>query len=528
MEGLMKVDHVVIGAGIAGIALRRALTGSVVMLDPEPAGYKIGESIIPEQFHHPLMSEALPDVRRCASYSPKIGTTFIGAGEVACFPLQTHRLRTMHIYRSEMEALLLERFGIEVRRERVTGVDVAARAVTTAQGVYESRGPIIDCSGPAMVVAHAIGEVKQLWPVHAVWGYYDVTDVDDGRFWRAVDERGWRSAFLDIPSGHLMPEHSPESFSPSRTTILVQLRPGTWMWQIPLWSRSRLSVGVVSRGEPFTVAAYRALVEEHVAPCYTLRSRGDDGLDGLDRIHRRSGFARRAHRAATEDYILLGDAFAFADPVYSVGTGLAVNKAIAVGQHLSAAPWTAADAARYCAEYDHLMERAVRAFDFWYSGEVMRDDSAAMEVQDGFLVGGAFQKGAFHAYASVVQDAAEATDSWLLFEVSELLGDASDPGPWRLDRVDVTGERDALLISWVRAAGPTVCLEVGPVSPGRIALRTSTGLRISHRGDALPGFTENPEMMALVDGTARAIASHPDGWRRVLSALHGSSEPQSE
>lgn len=516
----MKADHVVIGAGIAGIALRRALSGSVVMLDPHPAGYKIGESIIPEQFHHPLMSEALPDVRRCASYSPKIGTTFIGDGEVACFPLQSHRLRTMHIYRSEMEALLLKRFDIEVRRERVTGVDVSTRMVTTESGTYESRSPIIDCSGPAMVVASAIGEITQLWPVHAVWGYYDVTELDDQRFWRTTHERGWRSSFLDIPTGHLMPEHTPESFSPSSTTILVQIRPGTWMWQIPLWSRKRLSVGVVSRGEPLSVAEFRALVADHVAPCYTLAARPDDGDDALDKVHRRSGFARRAHKAATEDYILLGDAFAFADPIYSVGTGLAVNKAIAIGQHLNKGPWTAADAAGYCTEYDALMERAVRAFDFWYSGEVMRDDAAAMEVQNGFLVGGAFQKGAFHAYTSVVQDAAEAADAWLLFEVSELLGAASDPGAWRLDKVDATPDREGLLVTWVQADGPSVCLEVGRASADRIALRTAAGMRISHRGEALEGFTENPEMMALVESTGVAIEQHPDGWRRVISSIH--------
>lgn len=515
----MRVDHVVIGAGVAGIAARRALRGEVALLDPTPASYKIGESIIPEQFHHPLMSAGLPAVRRCASVAAKIGTTFIGDGQVACFPLRTHAARTMHVYRPDMEAALLEAFGIDVRQEHVLDVDVEARTVRTEAGVYESRGPILDCSGPAMIVASALGEVTDLWPVHAVWAYYDVPEVDDRRFWRTVAERGWRSTFLSIPNGRLMPEHSPGTFPASHSTILTQIRPGTWMWQIPLWHRTRLSVGVVSRGGPVSEEAFRRLVEEHHARCYTLSPRAEGGDSPLDRVHRRSGFARRAHRAATSDYILLGDAFAFADPVYSVGTGLAANKAIRVGLHLSERPWTAEDARTYSEEYDRLLERAFRAFDFWYSGEVMRDDRAATEVQCGFLVGGAFEQGALAAYSSVVVEAGRQTEDWIEPLVQALLGELPGAEEWHVHAIVVPSHGDRVVVTWAGAddvpegaEAPLVTLEIASPDQEARALRRVEGIRISHRG-------MTPETPRVLDAVCAAVGPRATEWLALFDAL---------
>ena len=85
---MREVEHLIVGAGPAGLVLQRFLREpDTVLLDPSPFGYKIGESIIPEHFGHPLLAELLPALRAQPSYSPKYGTIFVADGCAASFPL---------------------------------------------------------------------------------------------------------------------------------------------------------------------------------------------------------------------------------------------------------------------------------------------------------------------------------------------------------------------------------------------------------------------------------------------------------
>lgn len=57
------VDLLILGAGVAGLAVARAYGEGALVLDANPGAYKIGESVIPEQFHDPRMAECIEAVR---------------------------------------------------------------------------------------------------------------------------------------------------------------------------------------------------------------------------------------------------------------------------------------------------------------------------------------------------------------------------------------------------------------------------------------------------------------------------------
>jgi len=407
------VDVLIIGAGMAGTVLARFLRRDrVVVLDPRPGSYKVGESIVPEHFHHPVLRALLPAIRALPSYTPKWGSTFVSGDSVASFPLPPHGAEVaMHVARQELEPLMHRAWSTPITREAAREVDIQARVVRTATTEYRVQELIVDCSGPSMFVAGQLGMVEPLWPVSARWAYFDITDIRDDLWRDVLRQRGASYRRYDIPKGVLLPEQELEGWRPSHTTTLTRVDAARWIWQIPLFGRTRLSVGLVNRGpEPVSTEELFELAQQHAAPHYTLRPRPTDGASPYDRVHTRRGFARKARVPATLDYVLLADACAFADPIYSVGTGLAVNKAIELAALLNEEGWTPATLARWSADYEALITRAVAAFESWYDGSLLESDGAAREVQQSFLVGSAFQVGIAHRYSQQIVDAGPPLD----------------------------------------------------------------------------------------------------------------------
>jgi len=401
-----RVDHLVIGAGMAGTVLARFLRSErLVVLDPRPGSFKIGESIIPEHFHHPVLREMVPAIKQLPSYSPKAGSTFMGRGSVASFPLPPHGAEVaMHVGRDELEALMHRTWRTPIVREAVREGEVARRVGTTSTTRYEVAGPILDCSGPSMVVASKLGTIDELWPVWARWAYLDITAVEPERFWDHIRSADLSYRRYDIPKGRLLPGRERDGWQPSHSTMLTELEPGTWTWQIPLYREKLLSFGLVSRHGPVDHAHLERVVRTHVASPYRLSWR-PKGEGWRDRVHTRARFARKARIGATLDYVLMADAFAFADPIYSVGTGLAVNKAIELAAVLNEEGWNDETCARWNDDYASLLTRAVTAFDAWYDGSLLSSDDSADEVQRSFLVGTAFQVGVAHHYSHSIVDA---------------------------------------------------------------------------------------------------------------------------
>lgn len=402
---LVDVDYLIIGAGLAGTVLQRFLRSDrVVLLDPAPGAYKVGESVIPEQFHHPDLRALVPAIKQLPSYSPKAGSTFISADSVASFPLPPHGAEVaMHVSRHELEPLLHRSWGTPILREKVIDLDLGGKVVTTDQRRYRVARQILDCSGPSMVTARHTGGIEELWPVSARWAYFDIDGVDEPGFWESAKRAGLDWQRYDVPNGRLLPEREDPHWSPARSTILTRIADGLWTWRIPLAQHRLLSLGVVSRAGPVSKEQLLALAADHPMPVFRLRAR-PAGPGPYDRMHQRGRIARRARTPATLDVITVSDACVFADPIYSAGTGMAVNKAIELAAILNEGGWTEATLARWNADYSQLIDRAIAAFSAWYDDTLLTDPETSREVQDNFLVGTAFQVGVAHHYSRVLVD----------------------------------------------------------------------------------------------------------------------------
>ncbi len=399
-----RVDYLIIGGGIAGITLRHFLKNDrTVVLEAEPGRYKIGESIIPEHFRHPALRELLPALRECPSFSPKYGTTFIDGLSAASFPLPEGALQgAMHITRTEMEQVMLDAWGVVYRPERVIGVDLEHKLVRTEHEEYQVEKQIIDCSGPNMVLSNLLKKTRLLWPVYATWSYWDIEGNEPERFYSSLKDRGVSWLRYSYQHRRVLAEEETRAWRPGMSTILTKIKEGMWTWQIPLYDQKLLSYGVVSRHGKVSREEYEAITSTNIAPNYQLRRRVMDGSSPYNRMHVRNNFARSSSVPATMDYILLSDAYCFADPVYSVGTGLAVNKAIEVATILNETGWTPEVCRAYCERYDALVNKAIAGFQFWYGSKVLSDDQAAATVQDELLVGNAFQSNITYHYVQAL------------------------------------------------------------------------------------------------------------------------------
>ena len=529
---VQRFDHVIIGAGLAGLVLRHRLRErNVVLLDPAPFGYKIGESVVPEQFGHPEMRALVPAIRKLPSYQVKAGTIFVAGESVASFPLPPAEAGvSMHVARHELERLIADTWQVPIVRERVLHVDVPARRVTTDRGVYESVGPILDCSGPAMVVASALGEIERLFPTGATWAYWDVESADPAAFFDHVRANGMRYLRYDAMRRRVLPDQTElAGWAPIRTTYLTRLSGNVWSWQIPLFGGRLLSYGVISREEQLDPERYRRIALESAAPGYTLRARRSDGDSPFDRVHHRAGFARRARRAATRDYVLLADAFAFADPVYSVGTALAVNKALELADTLLTTGWTEDACARYAHGCDVLLARAMQAFELWYRGEVVTSDTAAEEVQNGFLTGTAFQVQVARHYGNVSTDALWQGDSDPRAAAAREPGGFGDDVPvddhvrmlledetlagWCLAAAVTT--RTGLLLRWQRAGKPDLEMRLAFDAPAARAFRIVGSTALSYESLLGEPYPFDRDTEALFGAMAARMAPRENDWRSL-------------
>ncbi|MFO0652970.1 MAG: hypothetical protein U0326_42525 [Polyangiales bacterium] len=534
----MKVDHLLIGAGMAGLVLRRLLKSErTVLIDQNPGAYKIGESVVPEQFHHPVMRALLPAIEALPSYSPKYGTTFVSDDSVASFPLPPEETGVaMHVARSEIEQLMRREWSIDIAQERVLEVDPARHLVRTDRQTYEVERQIIDCSGPAMVVGSTLGDVKPLWPVWATWGYFDVVHNDDARFRNDVATHGRKYLRYDALRRNVLKSDEIAGWSPSRTTILTREDDGLWTWQIPLFHSTRLSFGVVSRHGPVSRERYRDIAMTRHAPNYTLAERPEDASSPYNRYHAREGFARRCGTAATMDYILLADAFGFADPVYSVGTAVAVNRAIELADVLNSDGWSEDVCAAWCADSEAQLSRAIAGFEYWYSGELLRSGEAATEVRDNFLLGTAFQAKTAHHYGRLLRDAGlnrgvhrrefdpEAADDWSgpdgrlvssLRGLLELAPSATLAG-WNL--VDARARAAGLQVRWSAPGKPELTMDVDFGDVRQCFMRVE-GVALSFLNIMDSPYPYDDRVRGLFDAVAASVRSRAPAWRE-LAALH--------
>lgn len=317
-------DAIVIGGGPAGACASAILAEyghRVLVLEREKfPRYHIGESLIPFTFG-PLERIGMIPKMKASHFVKKYSVTFVQPDGRRSQPFYFFTrydretvAQTWQVLRSEFDQMLLDNArekGAEVREETkvvrllMDGETVAGvEAMDKAGRSYEVRAPItLDCTGKEAFAANRRG-----WRMNdpylnkiAVWTYYRGSKRE-----AEIDEGATTVAFV--------PDKG-------------------WFWHIPQHD-DMVSVGVVAEGKYLTrggVKDPREIFHREVEENEWIKSHLATGESTGD-YYVTSEYSRHSRYCSAPGLALVGDAFAFLDPVFSSGVMLALKSGQLVGE----------------------------------------------------------------------------------------------------------------------------------------------------------------------------------------------------
>jgi flavin-dependent dehydrogenase len=369
-------DVAVIGGGPAGATIsallaRRGWRVTVFEKDRHPR-FHIGESLLPH--NNPLFERlgVLEEVRRIGIV--KNGAQFNSMAhrreETFYFSqaLDKSQPSAFEVHRADLDHILLRnaaRSGAavfeETRVEQVEfGRDEVRVRATGPEGAAERRARfLVDASGRDTFLASLfrIKEANRRHASVALYGHYENAERLPGR-----DEGNISIYWFD---------HG-------------------WFWFIPL-QRGITSIGAVCW--PYYLKTRRGSLEQFldatIALCPALAAR----LAAARRIApvtATGNYSYRATRCTGPNYVMVGDAYAFVDPVFSSGVYLAMAGAFAAADAVDTALRNPAAAPRALARYDRQVRGGIGTFSWFIyrmTSPTMRD--LLMNPKDVFgVVGG--------------------------------------------------------------------------------------------------------------------------------------------
>lgn len=312
-------DVLIIGGGPAGAASSALLAAQghrVLVLEREKfPRYHIGESLLPFTFQ-PLVRLGLIHQMRKSAFVKKYSVQFVSPSGKASQPFYFYNrydqdvAQTWQVLRSEFDLLLLnnarekgaavleETTVTEFLRDGDRVVGVRTRDAHGKQVDYHA--PItLDCSGRESFAA-----VRNLWRMKdpglnkvAVWTYY-------------------RGALRD------------EGVDGGATTVAYVPEKG-WFWYIPQHN-DIVSVGVVAEGKYLSRDGLKSpeeIFKREIGQNLWIRDHLAAGTQtGVYRLT--SEYSFHSRHCASEGLLLVGDAFAFLDPVFSSGVMLALKSGV--------------------------------------------------------------------------------------------------------------------------------------------------------------------------------------------------------
>lgn len=308
-------DVIVIGCGPAGSTVAAVLAEKgrrVLVLEKEKfPRYHIGESLIPYTYF-PLQRIGLIEKMKQSHFTKKFSVQFVSPDGRASHPfyffkhLKHEAANTWQVLRSEFDQLLMDNArekGAEILEEITVRETIQENGYVTGVRAVGKTGESLEFFAPMTVDAtgrDAFAVTRNSWKIRdpylnkiAVWTYYQGALRDPG-----VDE--------------------------GATTIAYVPEKG-WFWYIPL-AGDVVSVGVVAEKD-YLYNGTRDLTEifhREVGKNVWVKQHLDAGQQfGPYRVT--GEYSYRSRHCSMNGLVLVGDAFAFLDPVFSSGVFIALR-----------------------------------------------------------------------------------------------------------------------------------------------------------------------------------------------------------
>lgn len=299
------------GSTVATLVAKQGFRVALLEREPRPP-FKVGESLVPytyETFERLGLVERL----KASHFQKKHSVQFFsasGRGSAPFYFSETdphERSTTWQVRRSELDGLLLENaveHGVEVRQ----GVQVQDVVFEGERAVgVRARGPdsrpveiparvVVDATGRSALLARKLG--------------------------LKVSEPHLRKVSI---FSHFRGARRDEGIDEGATLIMHTRNRDSWFWYIPL-AGDVVSVGVVGDLDYLTGRGgdAQARFDDEIRNCPALAERVA-GAEQTMPVKVVQDFSYCAERIAGDGWVLVGDAFAFLDPIYSTGVLLALR-----------------------------------------------------------------------------------------------------------------------------------------------------------------------------------------------------------
>ena len=380
-----QYDVLIIGGGPAGASTATILAEhgrKVLVIEREKfPRYHVGESLIPFTFGPLERLGMIPKMWK-SHFTKKYSVSFVQPDGRRSQPFYFHTrydketvAQTWQVLRSEFDEMLLNNArerGAEVREEtsviqllkndsgHVIGVEVKNKDGQVEQ-LYSKL--VVDASGK-----EAFASNRQGWRVGdpflnkvAVWTYYKGskrgTDLDEG------------------------------------ATTIAFIPDKGWFWHVPQHG-DMVSVGVVAEGKYLSrdgVRSPQQMFQREIEQNQWIKDRLSTGTC-TGEYWLTSEYSRHSKYCASPGLLLVGDAFAFLDPVFSSGVMLALKSGVLAADAIHAAmlgndlsPERFADYSNQIREGVENMRKLVYAFydpNFSFKDVVMKYPEAGAEITD--------------------------------------------------------------------------------------------------------------------------------------------------